>query len=392
MPGSKLTKRLVERTEPGAKDIILRDSEIRGFQCKITPKGRRVYLLYYRTREGQERRPVIGVHGDITCEQARQIAQQWKAEVAKGGDPSRDRHVGRQTPTVKELCARYLEEHAKGRKKASSVKNDKDLVARFVVPHLGSRKVTAVTPTDVQRLHNSLRDTPYQANRALALLSKMFNLAEAWGLRVDGSNPTRHVPKFKEEKRERYLSDTELARLGEVLDEVDRSGSERPESTAAIRLLLLTGCRLNEILTLRFQDIDRERGLLRFADTKTGRQVRPIGRAALDYIKSLPWRDENPFVVPGRQRNKPLVNLSKPWRRIREKAGLAEVRIHDLRHTHASAAAGLGLSLPMIGALLGHTQAGTTQRYAHLANNPLTAAADAVSGRIIDRLEGAGVQ
>ena len=382
MSAIKLTKRAVEAQQPGAQDIVLRDTEIRGFLCKITPAGRRVYMLYYRTKEGQERRPKIGVHGEIACDQARKIGQEWKAEIADGGDPSALKQSSRLAPTVSELCDRYLSEHAVDRKRASSVQNDTDMIRRFIKPQLGARKVTSITTEDVSRLHHRLRETPYQANRMLALLSKMFNLAEAWGLRPSGSNPTRHVGKYREERRQRYLTDEELAKLGAVLSEVEATRSEAPQVVAAIRLLLMTGCRLNEILTLRWDQVDWEHAQIRLPESKTGQQFRLFGVTVLDYLSELPWRETTPFVVPGRDPSRHLVNLTKAWKRIRGRANLEDVRIHDLRHTHASAAAGLGLSLPMIGKLLGHTQAATTERYAHLADSPVALAASSVAERI----------
>jgi integrase len=382
MAAIRLTKRLVESHRSDARDIILRDSEIKGFLCKITPRGHRVYMLYYRTKDGQERRPKIGVHGEITCDQARKIAQQWKAEVAAGSDPSAHKSASRQAPTVSQLCDRYLEEHAKGRKKPSSLRNDAQMIVRFIKPDLGARKVASATVEDIARLHQRLRNTPYQANRLLALLAKMFNLAEAWGLRSNGSNPTRHVGKFREQKRQRYLTNEELERLGEVLEEAERNETEPPQIIAAIRLLLLTGCRLNEILALRWDQIDWDRGQLRFEDTKTGAQFRTVGAAVIEHLAQLPWRQSSPYVIPGRITGSHLVNLSKAWRRIRERAELDDVRIHDLRHTHASAAAGLGLSLPMIGKLLGHSQPATTARYAHLADDPVSLAATSVAEHI----------
>ena len=382
MAAIRLTKRLVESHRSDARDIILRDSEIKGFLCKITPRGHRVYMLYYRTKDGQERRPKIGVHGEITCDQARKIAQQWKAEVAAGSDPSAHKSASRQAPTVSQLCDRYLEEHAKGRKKPSSLRNDAQMIVRFIKPDLGARKVASATVEDIARLHQRLRNTPYQANRLLALLAKMFSLAEAWGLRSNGSNPTRHVGKFREQKRQRYLTNEELERLGEVLEEAERNETEPPQIIAAIRLLLLTGCRLNEILALRWDQIDWDRGQLRFEDTKTGAQFRTVGAAVIEHLAQLPWRQSSPYVIPGRITGSHLVNLSKAWRRIRERAELDDVRIHDLRHTHASAAAGLGLSLPMIGKLLGHSQPATTARYAHLADDPVSLAATSVAEHI----------
>ena len=378
----KLTKRTVEAQRPGPKDIAIWDTEIKGFHCKVTPKGKRVYMLYYRTGEGQERRPSIGTHGEITCDQARRIAQGWKAEIAQGRDPSTQKKDRREAPTVKELCSRYLDEYATGRKKQRSFDEDRRLIDSFVLPALGAKKVASITAGDIGQLHRSLVDTPYQANRLRALISKMFNLAEQWDYRAPRTNPAYLIKKFPEERRERFLTDEELARLGKVLNEAERTRTEQPQAIAAIRLLLLTGCRLNEILSLRWDDVDLSSGLLRLPDTKTGAQTRPIDAQIVAYLRSLPWREESKFVVPGRSGEKPWVNLSKPWRRIRRAAGLEGVRIHDLRHTHASIAVQNGISLPIIAKLLGHRQTATTERYAHLSNDPVRRASETVTNHL----------
>lgn len=231
-----------------------------------------------------------------------------------------------------------------------------------------------------------MRTTPGAANRTLALLSKMFNLAEKWGLRPDGSNPCRHVERYRERKLERFLSNAELARLGAVLNEAERTRTESPSAIAAVRLLLFTGCRLSEILTLCWQHVDLEQGVLRLPESKTGAKVVYLPPAALEVLQGIDRVEGNSYVVVGAKPGAHLVNLTKPWHRIRAKAGLDDVRIHDLRHSFASMAAAGGLSLPIIGALLGHTQAATTQRYAHLAANPLKQASELTGKRIADAL------
>ena len=256
MPKLKLTKRGVEAHQPGPKNIILWDTELKGFGCKVTPTGKRIYFCYYRTRTGSQRRPTIGRHGAVTAEQARDIARRWLAEVAAGGDPSCSRQSARNAPTMALLCERFLREHSEIRNKPGTIYNYRRIIDRFILPALGSKKVADVTRTDIDRLHHSLRSTPYQANRVLGLLSKVLNLAERWDLRPDGSNPTRHVEKFRERKRERYLSGEEMMRLAGVLVETERRGTESPEVLAAIKLLIFTGCRLSEILTLHWDWIN----------------------------------------------------------------------------------------------------------------------------------------
>jgi integrase len=238
--------------------------------------------------------------------------------------------------------------------------------------------VVDVTRQDAGKLHHGLRDTPYQANRVLAVLSKMFNLAERWGLRPDGSNPCRHVEKFSERKRERMLSPAELARLGDAL--TSYAGS--PYAVAAIKLLVFTGARLGEVLGLRWDWIDIDRGEARLPDSKTGAKTLHLPPPALVVLTKLPRLDNNPHVIVGQTTGAAMVNLEKPWRAIRAAARLDDVRLHDLRHAFASVAASSGMGLPIIGKMLGHTQPSTTNRYAHLANDPVKAAAAAVAAKI----------
>jgi integrase len=238
---------------------------------------------------------------------------------------------------------------------------------------------------DVQRwhvaeLHEQHRRIPYQANRTLGVLSKLFNLAEVWGIRPDGSNPTRHIERYKENKRERYLTPAELTRLGQVLTEAERNGIEPIFAIAAFRLLLLTGCRLSEIQTLKWEYVRGD--AIALPDSKTGAKRVALGQAARAVLLAIPRVADNPYVIIGKYPNAHLTDLERPWRRIRERAGLADVRIHDLRHSFASNAIGLGEALPIIGKLLGHTQVQTTARYAHLANNPVQLAADRISDDI----------
>lgn len=376
---AKLTVKSVEAVKPGSADVILWDSELAGFGCKVTPKGKRTYFLYYRTKDGQQRRPAIGAHGPLKPEAARTIAKRWLEEVAQGRDPSLSRTQDRAAPTVKELCGRYLAEHAETRKKATSVRNDRRLIDTHVIPALGPKKVAAVTRADIAALHHSLRSTPYEANRMLAMMSKMLSLAERWGLRPDGSNPARNIDRYREEKRERYLSSAELARLWRVLHSEAATAKASQSAIAAIKLLMLTGRRLNEVLGLRWAWIDLDSKTLRLPDTKSGSLLVPVSDAAVTILLELKaaGRDDV-FVIAGQRNGAPLVNLQKPWRALRALAGLEDVRIHDLRHTYASVGAGLGMSLPLLGRLLGHTQAATTSRYAHLAQDPVRIAASAI--------------
>ncbi len=378
----KLTKRVIEALQPGNKDIICWDAELSGFGVKITPKGRRVYFLYYRTTTGRERRPTIGRHGQVTCEEARRIAGDWQAVVRKGGDPGGERQADRASESFAEFAERYMTDYASGKKKASTLATDGLNLKNHLLPALGRLKVGEISRADVVRLHQRMKATPGGANRTLDLLSHMLNVAERWGLRPDGSNPCRHVEKFKLRKRERFLSEAELGRLAAVLTDAEETDTELPSIIAAIRLLLFTGARLSEILTLRWEHVDMEGQCLRLPDSKTGAKVVYLPPAALEILTALDRHEDNPYVIAGAKSGSHLVNLQKPWRRIRAKAHLNDVRLHDLRHSFASMAVAGGLSLPVIGALLGHTQPATTARYAHLADDPLKQAANLIGGRI----------
>ena len=381
---AKLTVRSVEAMKPEAKDVVLWDSELAGFGCKLTPAGKRSYFLYYRTKDGAQRRPTIGAHSVVKPEAARAIARAWLADVAQGRDPSLSRAQDKAAPTLDSLCDRYLSDHADVRKKASSAEGDKRLIRLHLRPALGSKKVAAVTRADMAGLHHKLRDTPYEANRVLALASKMFALSERWGMRPDGSNPAKNIDRYKEEKRERYLTSAEVARLWQVLNSDTAAAKASPAAVAAIKLLMLTGRRLNEVLGLRWAWVDLDAKLLRLPDTKGGRLTVSLADAAVALLSELKAdAGDHAYVIPGAIKGKPLVNLQKPWRALRAMAALDDVRIHDLRHTFASIGAGMGMSLHMLGRLLGHTQAATTSRYAHLAQTPVQAAADAIGAELM---------
>jgi len=379
---AKLSKRSVDAARPGPRETFVWDEELPGFGLRVFPSGRKTFFVQYRARgESRTRRYVLGPYGVLTPAEARDLATQVLADVRKGGDPSEARRIEAHEPTVGDLCTRYLADYAEGRKKARSVAEDRRLIEDFVKPALGRRKIRAVTRLEIVRLHNSLQRTPYQANRVLAVVSRMFNLAERWGLRPGGSNPVRHVDRFAERKRERFLSEAELARLGKALADAEQAQTETAATIAAIRLLVFTGCRLGEILRLRWAEVDFERRCLHLAESKTGARTVPLNAPALKVLAELA-RGESPWVIQGRKPGAPLVNLGKPWRRIREKADLRDVRLHDMRHSYASVAAGAGHSLVVIGALLGHRQATTTQRYAHLSDDPVRTATELVGARI----------
>ncbi len=384
----KITKRLVESIQPAAHDILEWDSELRGFGVRAKPSGVRSYLIQYRNQHGRSRRLTIGTHGRLTAEEARSEARRLLADVARGRDPAADRKSLRNAPTLAEFAERYMTEYAPGKKKPGTLGTDRTNLRCHILPALGTLPVASITKTDVVRLHQSMRETPGAANRTIQLVSHMLNVAEKWGVRPDGSNPCRHVEKYKGRKRERYLSAAELARLGDVLAAAEYTKTELPGSIAAIRLLIFTGCRRGEILTLRWEHVDFENACLRLPDSKTGARIIHLNAPALEILSVAERQDGNPYVIVGGKPGAHLVNLKKPWQRIRAQAELDDVRLHDLRHSFASVAVGLGESLHMTGKLLGHSQAQTTQRYAHLADDPVEAANERVGAAIAGMMSG----
>lgn len=383
----RLSKRTVDALTPDAKDYFVWDSDMAGFGLRVWPTGRKVYLIQYRDSGGRTRRKGLGKHGIVTADEARSEARTLLASVAKGSNPSEDARRKKSAPTVEELCERFLTEYVPSHCKASTQKEYRRNVDLFIKPRIGRMKVADVERSDIADLHHAHRDIPYQANRTLGVLSVMFNQAEIWGHRPDGSNPCRHVRKYEEKKRERYLSPEELSRLGQTLNELEASGEESLSAINAIRLLILTGCRLGEIQTLKWEYVQGNR--LRLPDSKTGAKVVYLGEAALEVLSKIERPPGNPYVCKGKISGAHLSDMQKPWRRIRKAAGLEDVRIHDLRHSFASSAVGMGESLPMIGKLLGHSQVQTTARYAHLADDPVQVSAERVSGYLGKILTGA---
>lgn len=388
MATGKISKRSVDALKAGKADSYLWDAGHRdalsGFGVKVTPKGRKVYLVQYRIggRKGRTRRVTIGTHGNTTAEQARARAKALLGKVAAGKDPAADRDKAKASNSLGFVLEQFLSEHCDTKLKPLSASEYRRIAKLYILPALKNRRLDDIERPDIARLHHGMRAKPYQANRTLALLSKFFNWCEKQEMRPDGTNPCRHIDKYKERKRERFLSEEELARLGEALTAAEETGTPSPYVIAAIRLLVLTGARLNEILTLKWAYFNVERQQLRLPDSKTGQKSIYLNPPALEVLTSIPRIKGNPYVICGHKEGAHLVNLQKPWRQLRKVADLDDIRIHDLRHSFASVAAGGGMSLPVIGALLGHSQSQTTQRYAHLSSDPLKEASEAVGKRI----------
>lgn len=374
MAKGEITKRSVDALKTGS---ALFDSDVSGFFVRARGEAK-TYAVKYRAN-GRQRLYTIGRHGNVTPDQARKIAKQIAGRVAKGEDPQSEKSErrNRAVKTFNDLAGMYLEEHARQHKRPRSIRSDEDILQLHLRPALGTLDVEAIGKMDLYRLRTQLQGKPILFNRARALVSKMFALAQKWGYRK-GDNPARLVEKFKENKRGRMLSSLEYARLFDALAAAE--GKEHPSVIACVKLLALTGARLSEILTLKWDWVDFQRAALRLPDSKTGAKVIPLAAPALSVLASLPRVSEH--VLPGADLNGHFVGIQRPWRRIRAAAAMPDLRLHDLRNGFASIGAASGESLKLLGGVLGHRQASTTERYAHLSQDPLTAAANRIAAKI----------
>lgn len=409
----KVTKRAVDAMQPGARDGFIWDTELPGFGVRCTPGGVRSFVLKYPApggRHAESRRITLGRYGPLTVEQGRRAAVQALARVGRGEDPAaakRERRRAAKEETVARLFEQYIMDYGRGRFKLRTLEEYERTYRLYIGPALGSVPVAAVSRREIAHLHNDLRDRPYQANRVVQLLKAFFYWLERSGLYA-GANPARGIELYAERGRERFLSVEEMGRLGQALRVAEtvglppapehryrrrtsRTGSygggiepASPYAVATLRFLLFTGWREREALTLKWAAVDFKRALATLDNTKSGPNVRALGAPALellDGMKALKVRG-NPYVFIGRKDGQPLDGVRRLWHAARFEAKLEGVRLHDLRHSVASFAGGSGFSLFLLGKLLGHKTARSTERYAHLADDARRAMADVVSGAI----------
>ena len=382
-----LSKRIVDRLAVDGKDAVFWDRELPGFGVRVYPSGRKVYVVQTRAG-GRSRRVTVGRHGDIAPYRARKEAVRLIVRI-KEGRPLVDAEPATE-PTVSDLAGRYLREHVDMHCKPATAKHYRLMLRKHIVPGLGDLSVSKAERKHILKIQYALRDMPTVANRAVDILVKMFNLAELWEMRPPGRNPCKSVRRYTVlPHKERFLTPEELARLGRALDAAPAERLASRHAAAAIRVLILTGCRRNEIMGLAWDDLDFKAGEMRLRDSKTGARVVPLPPAAAEVLAGLPKTVGNPWVFPGRKIGTHQVNINDSWDRVRRRAGLGGVRLHDLRHTFASRALAIGEGLPMIGELLGHRKIDTTARYAHLARESIRAStakvADSIGADILDR-------
>jgi integrase len=397
MPTLKLTKRNVDSLKPSADRYTAWDADLSGLGLRVTPSGERVYVLKYRLA-GRQRWYTIGRHGSPwTPEAARKEATKLLGDVARGVDPAGKRNADRAAVTFGELCDQYLNEGV-AHKKPSTIRADRGRINAHLKPLLGKKRADAITRADIERLLSDVKagktkaPAPVKrrpgsvvhggigvAAQCVALASTILQFAVDRGVRPD--NPARGVRKPPVRQLQRFLSEVELGQLADALNrEIEAEGNLYP--VAAIRLLALTGARRSEIIQLRWRNVDIDRQLLALDDSKTREKIIHLSPPAIEILINLPRVSGNEFVIAGGKAGRPFVGLDKVWGRIRIAARLPEVRLHDLRHTFASVGASASFGLPIIGKLLGHTQAQTTARYSHLAADPLRKAVNTIGATI----------
>lgn len=410
----RLSKREVDNAKPGPRRYTLFDGDLKGFGLRVFPSGAKSWVIEYRPggggRRTAKRRFTLGSVGTLTPDEARRAARTELAKVRLGADPGRDKADTRTAPTLAEVARVFLEDHVRAKRKERTSQQYADILNRVVLPDLGTVRAEAVKRTDVARLHLKWKHTRVQANRALATISALYGFAAKRGLVPEGLNPARGVEKYPETRRERFLSVDELERIGAAIraaetdgiawdvDQTSPTAKHVPKNNrrtiigqhaaAALRLLIFTGARLREILHLRWEHVDVGRGLLLLPDSKTGRKTIILNAPALAILTELPRIGA--YVIAGEDPDRPRADLKRPWEVVARHAGLEGVRLHDLRHTYASVGAGSGLGLPIIGKLLGHAETRTTERYAHLDNDPLRKAANAIGSTLSAALNGTG--
>ena len=357
----RLTKRIVDAMNVETGNAVFWDRDLAGFGVRVHATGRKVYVVQSRG-PGGPRRVTLGRHGEVSADEARKRAAVIIDRIKRGEEPVPAPPEAELT--VAELVERFMRVHVSVHCKLSTAAAYRSVLEKHILPALGTIALSEVGGQEVSVLHHGLRETPWAANMVIDLLSEMFTLAEAWELMPPGNNPCHSVRRYRTRPRERFLTPEECRRLGRALK--DAEGAVWAPAIAAIKLLILTGCRKSEILNLRWDDVDRTAGNLRLRDAKAGPRMVPLTEPVLSVLEGIPRQPDNPRVIPGQRRGRGLSSLNYYLELIRERAGLDDVRIHDLRHSYASRALALGESLPTIGRLLGHRKVETTARYVHL--------------------------
>jgi len=358
----KLTLRLIQNLEPKDRDYVTWDGEIPGHGLKVTPTGRKMFILKYRNASGKQRKPTLGSFGKITLDEARRIARRYHADLAQGIDPLDERQKKKQSLTLNEFVEGYFQQATK---KQSTLKIETNNYDNYIRKTLGKNMLDKLSRSHIQVWFSKLSKTPSAANRTISMLSAIFNEAERQELRSEHSNPCRLVKRYPNKMRDRKLSDDELDRFTTALMKADQEKLLHPSIVPVIKYLMLTGARKSEALGLKWEWVDFENGFVDLPDSKTGERRVPLSPDAINLLKSVTRLHGNPYVFYGGKEGDHYHNLKKPFHKLLEMAEIKDFRIHDLRHTYASIAAEEGIALGVIAKILGHAKTSTTERYTH---------------------------
>ena len=380
----KLTKSAVDAAQPQAEAVELRDTLVPGFLCKITPAGRKVFMLQYRTNAGERRKPSLGLYGELTVEQARSLAQEWLAQVRRGGDPAAEKAEARQAPTVKELCTKFMEDYSKKRNKLSTQAGYQAVINRNIIPLLGRKKVQDVKRPEIAGLMEKLSYKQTEANKVFSVLRKMLNMAEVWGYRPDGTNPCRHVPMFPAGKSTHLISDEEMGNLFRQLDKIESEGLENYVIPLGIRLQFEFAGRRSEIIALEWNWVDLQNRRVVWPDSKTGGMSKPMSEEAYRLLSTAPRQEGSRYVLPSPSHAGKHLTTGEyygGWSRALKAAGATHVGTHGIRHRSATDIANSGIPVKVGMALTAHKTVVMFMRYVHTEDKPVREAAELVANR-----------
>jgi integrase len=381
----RLTEIAVELLQPDGRDVLYLDSLLAGFGVRVTPTGTKLFVARARVA-GKPVRVTVGRHPGMSVAEARREARNALDAMRAGKNPAAEKKArvkaaAAKATTVEQFADRWLAEYVRPKLKALTIRDYDTIVEKTIKPRFGLRPIGDIEKADMTALHADMAKTPRRANYVLAVMRSMFTYAEEMGLRPANSNPAKKIKLYRENAKERYLDEKEIARAADAIAKCEEDAKIGPYAAAGLRLALLTGMRSGEVSAVEWRHINFARRWIRLPDSKTGAKTIHLSPAAMEVIRGVP-KTNNRFLIIGAEPDTSYARLGNAWIKVRRVAGLEDVRLHDLRHTFASIAAANGMSLPMIGRLLGHKVAATTQRYAHLAQDVATEANDVIGAAI----------
>ena len=377
-----LVKKYIESLQPKEKDYVAWDAALKGFGCKVTPKGRKVYIYCYRNLAKRQIKLILGKHGLLTTDMARKKVSEIISKINDGIDPREEKKKiiadEKQSMLFKDFWKIFEEKYIKVSQKPGTIYRNKSIIKQYILPYFGEKPLSEITKKDIMNFSDTLAHVRGTMRKCLNLISCAYNKAIQWEQLPKGSNPCDGVEKPVDRKMERFLNDAELSRVEDILLNSQQHNGSFAYASAAIALLLYTGCRKSEITELKWKDVFLKEKYLYFGDSKTGTKTVPLNAKAIKILENIPKQGDNPYVCCGKRPNAPIKSIGDTWQALRKKAGIPDVRLHDLRHSFASFALKNGVDLYTVSKLLGHKNIATTTRYAHLELGALKEATNKV--------------